>query len=1175
MTADDLNNRPGSVPLKGISYIPEDPKARPLVSVLTPVRNPGKGFHETALSLLHQSLQRFEWIIIDDATDDPESLAIVSHYATSDSRVILERHETRKGLPAARNTGLKHAGCGYLFQLDDGDLIEPTALEKYLWFLVSHPDCFFVKGWTILFGGNAAKDRLNGFDDPWAFFQENRAANAVMMRASVPRRVGGYDESKPDHFSTWEFWLNCAGKGLWGGTVWEYLDWHPAAPDLKEKEALTRQQEDERFKKMLPAKHAVLFQNGFPEFDRLSEEPYGTLDESCPFRNDLKRNSAPRLLMMIPWFAVGGADMVNLDLLTYLATAHGYEITVCATLNDEKEWFPRFKQYTDDIFILPDFLHKKDYPRFVDYLISSRGFDALLLSNSLYGYQTMPYIRSRHEGLAIINFEHIEEPGWRQGNYPRFAANLQSCFDFNVVSTGHLKEWMMNNGADGDKIKVCYTNIDTEKWQPDPQVRHKVRTRLSIPENEPVILFSGRFVPQKRPDLLASILLKLKEKKLAFRCLAAGDGPLRAELEAFISDNCLEPYLDILGFVTPEELFELFCASDILLLPSINEGIALSCYEAMSMGIPVVCSDVGGQSELVISGCGHVVPVDQEEEELYVRCLAELIEDPGLRKKMGAASRHRVTSRFRIEKMPETIHGILSEAIAIRRKKSESGHDPGVARSYCIEMLELNRLRAGTMTAPGIDGGRQDIPPGVLVQEVMASRTFRLTTALIALIRREAVKANFLEIVRLLLPERVKRFRREMMAFSIKKRIKRLTAVPVPIQKSVGVKKITLVYIANWVIVGGADKMTIDWFKSLDKEKFETYLITTEESDNAWIDKIRGEADGIFDLPLLGFDTHLSKERFILDFIAKKCVDIVHVMNSDTGFRALQAIKQQFAGIKVAAQFHCFDYLDNGRRIGYANDIPKKMGRYIDVFMVDSKILKQDLEADLPESEKGRVRLIYAGVDTAEFDKNTTGRESGRDGLSILYIARLDRQKQPLIMAAVAKELHKRCVLFQIDVIGDGSLDSQKPDLENFIRQEGLEERVILHGNRPPEEMGQWYAGADVLLLTSKWEGIPLVLFQAMSCGVICVAPDVGGINELLNSENGFLLSDYRDVTAYADILEKIASDKQGFDRIRDSARASIRNRFDMERMGRDYGRLYYDLAGGPDLPLPDESGAG
>ncbi|MBN1828982.1 MAG: glycosyltransferase family 4 protein, partial [Deltaproteobacteria bacterium] len=252
-----------------------------------------------------------------------------------------------------------------------------------------------------------------------------------------------------------------------------------------------------------------------------------------------------------------------------------------------------------------------------------------------------------------------------------------------------------------------------------------------------------------------------------------------------------------------------------------------------------------------------------------------------------------------------------------------------------------------------------------------------------------------------------------------------------------------------------------------------------------------------------------------------------------------------------------------GKKVGYPYDVPLRYDAYVDYYNVESVNVKQEIMREFPYLGEEKFRLIYGCIDAESFKPAAFAADpavlslKAPDALNILFVGRLDRQKQPLVMADTARRLRDRGVPFLVHVIGDGSLESQKNELMRFIETEGLSGSIRLYGDQPLEKLPSWYEVGDVLLLTSAWEGIPMVLYQAMLTGLVCVAPDVGGVAELVRPEHGFLVKDSKDSEAYAEILARLAGDPGLRRDLGLKAADFIRKNFDIHVVREAYGAFY------------------
>ena len=196
-----------------------------MVTIVTPFLDTDPAvFAEAARSVERQSLQQWEWLIVDDGSTSGDARAALSEVEAKDPRIRVVRHERTRGVSAARNTAVEQARAPYVLFLDSDDMMEPTTAEKWLWFLVSHPEYAFVDGYVVGFGSEQLL-WSHGFREASAFLDENFVGARCMMRRDVLLEVGGFDETIRDGFEDWELWLRCAAAGYWGDTMPEYLAW--------------------------------------------------------------------------------------------------------------------------------------------------------------------------------------------------------------------------------------------------------------------------------------------------------------------------------------------------------------------------------------------------------------------------------------------------------------------------------------------------------------------------------------------------------------------------------------------------------------------------------------------------------------------------------------------------------------------------------------------------------------------------------------------------------------------------------------------------------------------------------------------------------------------------------------------------------------------------------------
>ena len=170
-----------------------------------------------------------------------------------------------------------------------------------------------------------------------------------------------------------------------------------------------------------------------------------------------------------------------------------------------------------------------------------------------------------------------------------------------------------------------------------------------------------------------------------------------------------------------------------------------------------------------------------------------------------------------------------------------------------------------------------------------------------------------------------------------------------------------------------------------------------------------------------------------------------------------------------------------------------------------------------------RLHFLPNVVDTDHFRPE---ERSTSDKLRLLVVGRLVEQKRMDRFIEVVSRLHSRPGLrVEATVVGVGQL---RETLEEQSRTEGLTPEVLGFAGAVAD-MRPYYLNADVMVLTSEWEGTPNVLLEAMASGLTVVSTNVGGVSDIVqNSVTGLLVEDGPDddtITALTDALERLASD--------------------------------------------------
>jgi glycosyltransferase involved in cell wall biosynthesis len=236
----------------------------------------------------------------------------------------------------------------------------------------------------------------------------------------------------------------------------------------------------------------------------------------------------------------------------------------------------------------------------------------------------------------------------------------------------------------------------------------------------------------------------------------------------------------------------------------------------------------------------------------------------------------------------------------------------------------------------------------------------------------------------------------------------------------------------------------------------------------------------------------------------------------------------------------------------------------------------------------------YPGVDPEKVVVSRLGVEASavtfskpetRTGFVMVAVGRLHVVKDHAFLVRACAELYQRGVEFECSIAGEGP---ERRHLESMIRKCGLEARVTLLGHVERQQMASLYDRADVVVLTSRSEGLPLVLMEAMARGKTVLAPSITGIPELvLAGKAGFLyepgsLNDFvarllsiRSLMHAPDhpgLQRGVSPARKELDWVRHAARVQVRHNFNRKKNLESFGDVLIRLVAAQARSLSHEN---
>ena len=671
----------------------------PLISVIVPFYNSEKFIEQTIKSILNQTFPCYEILIIDDGSTNKMALEKLEQIKELDKRIKVF-HKQNEGLATTRDYGASKSDehARYLMFIDDDDLIEPTFLECGFWTLETNKDAAWAYSDSLGFG--SIEYTWNKYFSSEKMKKENDLISAALVRKTDFFLVNGYNLKEKAVNEDWNFWLKLLSKEKFPVHISFYGEWYRR----KENGELQRSRENKERSLEIINNTA----KGVTKEIKAKQYPYYNYNYEL-IEDNLKNIEIPKrinkkdtinILFIIPWMVTGGADLFNLSLVKGL-NKERYEITIISTEPNENVLRQEFENNENvRVYDLTSFLDKRYWVAFVNYIIQKENINLIFNSNSKTGYSMLPYIKSMYPEIPILDYVHMEEWYNRNGGYSRYSSMYNSIIDKTMVCNGNSKKILEEHfKRNPDEVQTVYIGVDEEKFNPDRYNKEELEKKyLGGTTNKKIISFICRISEQKRPLLFLEIIKKLKEKRQDFKVLVVGDGNLLGKMkEKAKKMNLLE---DIIFLGEIKNTGEIYKISNVTVNCSLKEGLALTSYESLSMNVPIVSSDVGGQKELISKDVGEIVKLMQNEEDVYlekyspeeinsyVKAINKVLDNLETYK---SNCRKRICENFTISKMIEKMDSIFEETHKNpSKKKIENGYGLSNNKDITKELITAN-----------------------------------------------------------------------------------------------------------------------------------------------------------------------------------------------------------------------------------------------------------------------------------------------------------------------------------------------------------------------------------------------------------------------------------------------------------------------------------------------------
>lgn len=272
----------------------------------------------------------------------------------------------------------------------------------------------------------------------------------------------------------------------------------------------------------------------------------------------------------------------------------------------------------------------------------------------LWGANLWGRLAARLAGVPrVVVTEHSVDT-WKSGLHIAIDRLLSPLASDLVAVSGQVREFYESRSVGRGRWQVIYNGVESQAL---PRARGAAYAELGIAADEPVVGLLGRLNPEKAPNLFLDAFERAAKRVPRLRALVIGDGPLRAEAEAHAKRLGIAERVVFCG--VRQDVPELLAGMDVLASSSTREGFSIAILEAMTAGVPVVATRVGGNPELVEAGVSGEL-VESGDAAALAERIAAFLQDPARAAAIRRAARERVAREFSLEKMVAAYQNIYA-----------------------------------------------------------------------------------------------------------------------------------------------------------------------------------------------------------------------------------------------------------------------------------------------------------------------------------------------------------------------------------------------------------------------------------------------------------------------------------------------------------------------------------
>jgi len=362
-------------------------------------------------------------------------------------------------------------------------------------------------------------------------------------------------------------------------------------------------------------------------------------------------------------------------------------------------------------------------------------------------------------------------------------------------------------------------------------------------------------------------------------------------------------------------------------------------------------------------------------------------------------------------------------------------------------------------------------------------------------------------------------------------------------------KRLKVLHIISSFVTGGAEKLVVDLLTNHDTNKIEMAAVSFGPKMNYILEKELAEKgiDVYYLNKQKGFDvsiyfklhkifrefkpdvvhTHLYVIRYtLLPALINRIPVMVHTIHNN-----IESKEQNKLGIFVEKiAYHYFGM------------VPVAISESVRVSIIKTY-----------DMAKNHIPIIINGIDTSKY-REVKKCPKNNQSVRLIHIGRLNKQKNHALLIDSFKNVIDGGYDVKLIIVGDGEL---KEELIEKVNSLGISDKVTFLGIR--SDIPELLQASDFFVFSSNWEGLPLVVLEAMSAGLPIVSTKVGGIPEIVQDNVNGVLVEPGNQEMLVEAITKLLTDKQKLVQMGRKSR-ELASQYDVKQTQQNYEQLYNGL---------------